>query len=110
MAPSSRSSTYADEIADRMRDVCAGLSFTEVARRTETNRETARRYLAHGRPSAEFMARLCESFGISGTWILTGRGPRFDPSHQSGTLRPRERTRTPSNARSSRAGRAVSAP
>lgn len=78
MAPSSRSSTYATELGDRMRLICAELTFSEVARRTDTNRETVRRYISSGRPSAEFVARLCQTFGVSGTWLLTGRGPRYD--------------------------------
>ena len=61
-----------------MREVCGDLSFSEIARRTCTNRETARRYLTQGRPSAEFVALLCEDFGVSGTWLLTGKGPKFD--------------------------------
>lgn len=67
------------DIAERLLRVAGGLSFSEVARRTGTNRETARRYMTLGRPSAEFLAHFCAHFSISGTWVLTGIGdPRDD--------------------------------
>lgn len=74
----SNSTTYAQELATRMQDVTAGLSFSEIARRTDTNRETTRRYMVQGKPSAEFLARFCEAFEVSATWLLCERGPRFD--------------------------------
>lgn len=79
MAPSCKSASYAVGLAARMAETCAGLSFNEIARRTESNRETVRRYMTDGRPPAEFVARLSEAFGVSGTWLLTGRGPKCEP-------------------------------
>lgn len=74
-----RVAAHHSDIAERLHRVAAGLSFSEVARRTGTNRETARRYMTLGRPSAEFLAHFCAHFAVSGTWVLTGIGdPRDD--------------------------------
>lgn len=108
MAPSSKSSAYAAGLAARMAEVCAGLSFSEVARRTEMNRETTRRYMTSGRASAEFLARLCEAFGVSGTWLLTGRGGKFDAIRSTDAIRTRPRSREFLGGRASRARKPAS--
>jgi transcriptional regulator with XRE-family HTH domain len=74
----STTTSYREGLAARLQDISGGLSFSEVARRTGVNRETARRYLTHGKPSAEFLARFCDAFGVQGTWLLCNRGPKFD--------------------------------
>lgn len=69
------------QIAARMREACAALSVHEVARRTGTNAETTRRYLRGiSPPSAAFLAALCRSLDIPGTWLLTGQGDRVPPT------------------------------
>jgi transcriptional regulator with XRE-family HTH domain len=42
------------------------------------NHETLRRMNTGQLPSAELLVRLCEEYGISGDWLLTGQ-PRRSP-------------------------------
>ncbi len=60
---------------DRLNAATRGLSYRQVADKTDTNHETARRYLNGQPPSTEFLAALCARLSISGQWLLTGRGP-----------------------------------
>lgn len=60
---------------DRMRTVIGARSFRQVGELTDTNPETARRYLQGQTPSVEFLSAVCERFGVNGEWLLTGRGP-----------------------------------
>lgn len=45
-----------------------------VSELTGVNQESVRRYLGGQAPSIEFLQALCKAFGISGEWMLTGRG------------------------------------
>ncbi|TVQ63459.1 MAG: hypothetical protein EA378_01920 [Phycisphaerales bacterium] len=57
-------------------EVAAGdRSYRALAELTETNAETCRRYMQGQSPSAEFLSAFCAALGISGDWLLTGRGP-----------------------------------
>ncbi len=67
-----------EDVAARMQEACGELSFSEIARRTGSNRETVRRYMTQGKPTVAFVAAICEHFGISPTWLILGRGPKFD--------------------------------
>jgi transcriptional regulator with XRE-family HTH domain len=60
---------------DRLRMVTGDRTYRMVAELTEFNQETTRRYLQGQAPSAEFLAAICRVFGVSGDWLLTGRGP-----------------------------------
>ena len=42
---------------------------------TDTHPETVRRYMQGHAPSAAFLTNMCRVLGVSGEWILTGRGP-----------------------------------
>lgn len=50
-------------------------TYRRLGELTDTHPETVRRYLQGQAPSAEFLTRLCQVFGINGEWLLTGRGP-----------------------------------
>ena len=58
----------------RLRHVCAGRSYRQLGALTGTSCESARRYLAGHRPTAEFVAALCERLDLSADWLLLGRG------------------------------------
>lgn len=48
----------------------------EIALMADIQPETMRRTFADGQtPSTENLAKLCERFGLSSDWVLTGRGP-----------------------------------
>lgn len=60
---------------DRLHAVLAGMNYRRIGELTETNAETARRYMHGAAPSTEFLAAVCVRLGINGEWLLTGRGP-----------------------------------
>jgi len=59
----------------RLRDVVGNRSYRMLAEVTDTNPETARRYMTGHAPSTEFLVKICERFSINGEWLLTGQGP-----------------------------------
>jgi|GEM_PF-1086408 len=59
----------------RLRAAVGARTFREVGELTGTHHETVRRYLGGTPPSVEFLSGLCSALGISGEWLLTGRGP-----------------------------------
>ncbi len=64
-------------IRSRIRSVCAGRTFDELCRATGVHDETVRRQVRGiSKPNVEFITALCLAYGISGTWLLTGLGPR----------------------------------
>jgi hypothetical protein len=64
-------------IRSRIRSVCAGRTFDELSRATGVHGETVRRQVRGlSRPNVEFITALCMAYGISGTWLLCGLGPR----------------------------------
>ena len=76
------------ELARKVQVVCANRSIHEIARLTGTNPETTRRYVrGFSPPSAEFLAGLCMALGLSGEWILNGRGPAQSASFCDEVLR-----------------------
>ena len=50
-------------------------TYRHVAELTGASAESVRRYMDGAPPSAEFLTGLCRALGISGEWLLTGRGP-----------------------------------
>jgi hypothetical protein len=58
----------------RARQATGMRSYREVGQATGTPAETARRYLTVGKPTARFVAALCDAFGVSADWILLNRG------------------------------------
>ena len=60
---------------DRIINIVGDRTYRNLGDLTQTNCETVRRYMAGCSPSAEFLSGLCQSLGVSGHWLLTGRGP-----------------------------------
>ncbi|MCA9294317.1 MAG: helix-turn-helix transcriptional regulator [Phycisphaerales bacterium] len=58
----------------RLQLVLQGVSHNAVARTTGYNSETVRRYRTKTEPSARFVKRICEEYGVTPTWLLTGEG------------------------------------
>ncbi len=59
----------------RLNEAAGDVSFRKLGRLTDTHPETVRRYMQGQAPSATFLTNLCKVLGISGEWLLTGRGP-----------------------------------
>lgn len=60
---------------DRLNEAAGEISYRKLGRLTDTHPETVRRYMQGQAPSATFLTNLCRVMGISGEWLLTGRGP-----------------------------------
>ena len=72
---------------ERLRIAAEGRSNRMIADLTGVPTETVRRYMRGQGPSAEFLTRFCGAMGISGDWLLMGRGPmraanRIEPSSE----------------------------
>lgn len=70
-----QSETICEQLKDRLNRVGGQYSYRELGRLTGVHPETIRRYMQGHAPSAVFLSRLCDAFGVSGDWLLTGRGP-----------------------------------
>lgn len=69
-----RSADAADSVLrERLEALLRGRKPAAVARLVEMHPETVRRYMKGGTPSAEFVRRLCDVFGVSADWLLCGR-------------------------------------
>ena len=60
---------------DRLNEAAGEVSYRKLGRLTDTHPETVRRYMQGQAPSATFLTNMCHMMGISGEWLLTGRGP-----------------------------------
>lgn len=76
----------------RARQVAGMRSYREVGEATGTAAETVRRYLTGGRPSARFIAALCDAYGVSTDWVLLNHGPGPSPSVVSPDTHPCDNT------------------
>lgn len=65
----------AARLTDRIRFINRRAGHPGLARTAGVTAETVRRYLSGTAPSAAFLQRLCESYGVSGDWLLRGEGP-----------------------------------
>jgi hypothetical protein len=74
VAPSERR----DRIRTRLELIIAGASVRMLSERTGINHESLRRMLRRGVINAEYVAALADLYGVSGHWLLTGRGPMFE--------------------------------
>lgn len=73
-----RSEGFRVGLSERLSKVCRGMGYRSVASCTGSSHESARRYiLGITRPDPEFLARVCEEFGVSAEWLLCGRGSMF---------------------------------
>ncbi len=74
---------------DRLNAAVGDRTYRHIGEMTQTHPETVRRYMQGQSPSVEFVAALATALGLSGDWILTGRGPmkledaRVQQLHQS---------------------------
>lgn len=59
---------------DRLRHIAGERTYRRLGELTQTHPETVRRYMQGQAPSADFLQRMCEVFGVSGDWLLLGRG------------------------------------
>lgn len=66
---------YPTPLHERLASVVGQRSSRHIGDLTGTNHETVRRYIAGYAPSVEFLQSLCKAFGVSGEWMLTGKGP-----------------------------------
>lgn len=81
------SNVYASGLHERISQVVGHRSSRAVAEATGANPESVRRYLGGQAPSIEFLQALCKAFGISGEWMLTGRGPMKAADAREAALR-----------------------
>ncbi|MCC6660010.1 MAG: helix-turn-helix transcriptional regulator [Phycisphaerales bacterium] len=63
-------------LLERMRAAVGNRTHRHLSELTSASTESVRRYL-EGRtpPSMDFLSELCRTLGVSGEWLLTGRGP-----------------------------------
>lgn len=59
----------------RLAHAVGNATYRHLADMTGANSETVRRYMNGCEPSAEFLTSICRATGVSGHWLLTGRGP-----------------------------------
>jgi DNA invertase Pin-like site-specific DNA recombinase len=57
-------------LAGRLRDVFGTMSIREIARATNHNRETVRRFLNSGNPSVAFLVEASRASGVSVDWLV----------------------------------------
>lgn len=68
--------TQMSRLGERIRSVRGAISQTEFSNTFGINQNTLSRYERGERtPDAEFIALICERFGISPVWLLFGTGP-----------------------------------
>jgi transcriptional regulator with XRE-family HTH domain len=70
-----RVTVYPTPLHERLAAVVGQRSSRYIGELTGTNHETVRRYISGYAPSVEFLQSLCKAFGVSGEWLLTGKGP-----------------------------------
>ncbi|VAX41951.1 hypothetical protein MNBD_PLANCTO03-44 [hydrothermal vent metagenome] len=78
------------ELHERLNTAAGNRSYRHLAELTETNPETARRYMQGQPPSVEFLSAFCASLAINGEWLLTGRGPMRTADLRKAALRDAE--------------------
>lgn len=60
---------------ERLKEATGRRTLRHISTMTGVPQETVRRYMNGHPPSAEFLVELCRRLGVSGEWLLTGRGP-----------------------------------
>ena len=66
---------YTESVTQRLQLATGDTSYRQIGVLTGTHPETVRRYMNGQSPSAAFLSSISNNFGISGEWLLTGRGP-----------------------------------
>lgn len=62
----------ATRFVERLQLVCGHEPYRQIAKKTASCPETVRRYMHGARPSVQFLARVCEAYGVSADWLLFG--------------------------------------
>jgi len=64
------------QLRERLREAVGADSYRAIAARFGNNPEWVRFQLHTLNPSARFLSGVCDLYGISGDWLLLGRGPK----------------------------------
>ena len=72
---------------DRILSACSGRSARSLASLVDISPETVRRTLLGQRPRVEFLVKLSRTMGLSGDWLLTGRGPMHTKDQVAAALK-----------------------
>lgn len=64
-----------DDFARRLRAVTGNLTQVEIASLVGVTQQDVSRYLRGRIPKAENLLKLADTFGVSVSWLLTGRKP-----------------------------------
>lgn len=67
---------WLENLLRRLNEVVGTASTVEIEKKTGVHRESVRRYVKHGPPSAEFVKAICDSYKVSADWLLLGRGKK----------------------------------
>jgi transcriptional regulator with XRE-family HTH domain len=62
---------------ERLVEAAGKISYRRLGKLTDTHPETVRRYMHGKMPSAIYVQAFCDALGVSGDWLLTGRGTRL---------------------------------
>ncbi|MCA9304663.1 MAG: hypothetical protein KC996_11130 [Phycisphaerales bacterium] len=62
---------------ERLNEAAGKTSYRRLGKLTETHPETVRRYMQGQTPSSTYVMAFCDALGISGDWLLTGKGPKL---------------------------------
>ena len=76
-----------ENLPERLRITVGPASYRQIADRVEMNAESVRRYMHGQAVPAEFIAAVCRAYGVSGSWLLLGIGPRTLDADRSATIR-----------------------
>lgn len=72
---------------DRLESIAGEYSYRRLSELTGVNAESVRRYMQGASPSADFLIALSARLGVSGEWLLTGKGPIKTSDARSHALR-----------------------
>lgn len=73
--PANEGSQIQMDFHARLNEAVGTVSYRKLGGLTDTHPETVRRYMQGQAPSATFLTNLCRVLGVSGEWLLTGKGP-----------------------------------
>lgn len=108
-SPTAEPQEWLRSLARRMKIATDMCSLRNVGARVGSNQETVRRHMRGGKPSALFLASLCEAFVLSPEWLLTGKGPMRPPISKEVLARLRALQRLTSTALAQQGIRALQA-
>lgn len=73
-------------IRERLRSICAHLTYADLARASGVSTETVRRYQQSGTPSIAYVVAIARTTQTSLEWLLTGEGPPSEEVRQLWSL------------------------